>query len=571
MTDESTALVEADQIRVPARATSIDMHIDAASVSLIPTNLGEVVAFAQLMSRAGVAVPKHLREAPGACLAVSMQAFHWGMEPFAVANKNYSVNDRMAYEAQLIAAVVLKLVPHVGYPKYSYTGEGATRRCTVTIITPDGEEVPLESPLFSKINPKNSPLWTSDPDQQLGYYTIRAWARRHRPDVLLGVYDREEAASVPRDDVATSFETLDARAADAPAIDATADRRKGAARKLAPAHSVENRQDPSKSAEGETGPQGSDAPAAEGDKDTSASATGASGATAAETSGQQQQSPKSGDGEKEPENPKPDGSASAAADPAPDKGSAPAASSASTAASTATKKPSIAEAANTRTPKPDKLCPGFPLAGENYIIANEPLNNHKARNLYKDGEAVKSIHPSAATAYSAYAAHAEAEQAQEASQEGAEGESPSPATSDASPGPEAEDDALGAFGDYADAVAEANDWPSISHALTELMRTEEWRDHVPPREPARRIAYARVDELKLNIDMRTELKAWRCYVDWEEHLATLSALAATVHSMANPAWKALAEPARDALDRALTTRKHALAPTEVEATAEDYE
>ena len=51
-----------------------------------------------------------------------MQAFHWGMEPFAVANKSYFVNDRMAYEAQLIAAVVIKLVPHKGYPRYTYAG-----------------------------------------------------------------------------------------------------------------------------------------------------------------------------------------------------------------------------------------------------------------------------------------------------------------------------------------------------------------------------------------------------------------------------------------------------------------
>ena len=79
----------------------------------------------------------------------------------------------------------------------------------------EGEEVPLESPEIGKIQPKNSPLWKTDPDQQLGYYTIRAWARRHRPDVLLGVYDREEAATMSREDgAATSFEQLEARALD---------------------------------------------------------------------------------------------------------------------------------------------------------------------------------------------------------------------------------------------------------------------------------------------------------------------------------------------------------------------
>src|SRR5690348_10091498 len=59
-------------------------------------NMSEVLEFAKLMSVADVAVPKHLRGNPGACLSIVTQALEWRMSPFSVANKSYSVNDRLA-------------------------------------------------------------------------------------------------------------------------------------------------------------------------------------------------------------------------------------------------------------------------------------------------------------------------------------------------------------------------------------------------------------------------------------------------------------------------------------------
>lgn len=155
-------------------------------------SLQDVVSIAQLMARAGVAVPAHLRENPGACLAVTMQALRWEFDPFAVANKSYSVNDRLAYEAQLINAVVLTRAPVKGEPDYEYEGEGLTRKCTISFDMVSGKRLSYTTPEIGKIKVKNSPLWTGDPDQQLGYFAVRSWARRHTPQVILGVYDREE-------------------------------------------------------------------------------------------------------------------------------------------------------------------------------------------------------------------------------------------------------------------------------------------------------------------------------------------------------------------------------------------
>lgn len=162
-------------------------------------DLGQVMEFGKLMAVSGVAVPKHLRGNPGACVAVCVQAIEWRMSPFAVANKSYSVSDRLAYEAQLIHAVILQRAPIRGRVKIEYRGDGDGRTCRVWAELTDepGEIVEYVSPPFGRITPKNSPLWKSDPDQQHFYYAVRAWCRRHFPDVLLGVYARDELEDGP--------------------------------------------------------------------------------------------------------------------------------------------------------------------------------------------------------------------------------------------------------------------------------------------------------------------------------------------------------------------------------------
>jgi len=182
-------------VNVPAKQSYRDVPIAShgGGGMLMPQTFGEVVSFSEIMARSQHAIPKHLRDVPGACLAVAMQAMRWSMDPFAVASKSYNVKDIIAYEAQLIAAVVHTRAPLKTRPDYHYTGEGADRRCTVSATFDDGVTRSYESPRIGDIAIKNSPLWKADPDQQLGYYSIRAFARRYCPEVILGVYTPEEA------------------------------------------------------------------------------------------------------------------------------------------------------------------------------------------------------------------------------------------------------------------------------------------------------------------------------------------------------------------------------------------
>lgn len=157
------------------------------------SSIEQVMEFSKMMAVSKAAVPQHLRGNPGACLGVCVQALEWRMSPFSVANKSYFVSERLAYEAQLIQAVINQRAPIEGRIKGEYMGEGGERQLRVWATLKDGgDTVEYTSPMKKDIKVQNSPLWKSDPDQQLWYYSTRAMCRRHFPDVILGVYAKDE-------------------------------------------------------------------------------------------------------------------------------------------------------------------------------------------------------------------------------------------------------------------------------------------------------------------------------------------------------------------------------------------
>ena len=193
---------------------SVAVVSDATGAKIAPSDLDQAIRFAEIMCRGDIAIPKHLRGNQGACLAVTMQALQWGMNPFTVASKSYYVNGTIAYEAQLISAAINTRSNIKGRLKYKFDGEGDELTCTVTGNI-DGEDYEYISPKVKDINPKNSPLWKSDPQQQLSYYSSRAWARRYYSEVLLGVYARDELEQArditPANDKPTILMSLEAK------------------------------------------------------------------------------------------------------------------------------------------------------------------------------------------------------------------------------------------------------------------------------------------------------------------------------------------------------------------------
>ncbi len=195
----------ADEISISREAGGVDIR-----------KLGEVMEAAKLMAISGPMVPAFMRDQPGVCFGIIWKAYHWGMDPFAVASMAYEVENpktkerTVAFMSQLIHAVIEARAPIKGRLAVAYEGEGEDRVCIVSCVLRDGTGTrEHRSPRLGDRRPRKqervnqqtgekyftssgSPLWYTKPDVQLFYDTSRDLARMHFPDVLLGVYDRDE-------------------------------------------------------------------------------------------------------------------------------------------------------------------------------------------------------------------------------------------------------------------------------------------------------------------------------------------------------------------------------------------
>jgi len=160
--------------------------------------MAALMDFANMMAKAVVTVPKHLHSKPADCMAITLQAMRWQMDPFVVASKTHVVNGNLGYEAQLVVAVLKNSGAVKGRPHYEYRGEGNNLECRAGFV-PAGEEAVVWSEWLSiaGITTKNSPLWKVNPKQQFGYLQARNWARLYAPDALLGVYTEDELQVIP--------------------------------------------------------------------------------------------------------------------------------------------------------------------------------------------------------------------------------------------------------------------------------------------------------------------------------------------------------------------------------------
>jgi len=190
------------------RVVGGEIAVDDQAGGLLFEKMSQLMEFAKMMAVSGHAVPKHLRGSPGACLAICTRAMRWQFDPFFVAEHSYIVekydapgDSTIAYDSQIIHAVIEAHAPLTKRLRPRYTGEGDDRKCTVVAYV-RGEAEPFEwtSPrLADRRPPKNekgrrrgSPLWDSKPDVQLFYDTSRDLARIFFPEVIGGVYSKDE-------------------------------------------------------------------------------------------------------------------------------------------------------------------------------------------------------------------------------------------------------------------------------------------------------------------------------------------------------------------------------------------
>jgi hypothetical protein len=169
---------------------------DAGNTAMMlyaPGRLQALVTFAEMMAKSAITVPDHLKGKPSDCLAITMQALRWNMDPFAVAQKTHVVSGRLGYEAQLVNAVVGQSNAIRGAFRYEYRGEGQALECRVGAVLRGEEDITWGEWLKnSDVTTRNSPLWKVNPKQQLGYLQVKNWARLYCPGAILGVYSVDE-------------------------------------------------------------------------------------------------------------------------------------------------------------------------------------------------------------------------------------------------------------------------------------------------------------------------------------------------------------------------------------------
>ena len=202
-----------------------------ASLVLDVASMDSIMRLSEVMAKSRTTVPDHLKGSPADCAAVIMQAMQWQMNPYAVAQKTHIVNGTLGYEGQLVNAAITSSgvtrdrfhyewfgtwekiigktrvvnVPEKGkkgdkdYKKaYQFHAadydlkdeEGLGIRISATLR---GETQPRElTLLLVQASVRNSPLWATDPRQQLAYLAVKRWSRLYAPDVILGVYTPDE-------------------------------------------------------------------------------------------------------------------------------------------------------------------------------------------------------------------------------------------------------------------------------------------------------------------------------------------------------------------------------------------
>jgi hypothetical protein len=202
-----------------------------ASLVLDVASMDSIMRLSDVMAKSRTTIPDHLKGSPADCAAVIMQAMQWQMNPYAVAQKTHIVNGTLGYEGQLVNAAITSSgvtrdrfhyewfgawekiigktrvvsVPEKGkkgdkdYKKaYQFHAadydlkdeEGLGIRISATLR---GETQPRElTLLLVQASVRNSPLWATDPRQQLAYLAVKRWSRLYAPDVILGVYTPDE-------------------------------------------------------------------------------------------------------------------------------------------------------------------------------------------------------------------------------------------------------------------------------------------------------------------------------------------------------------------------------------------
>lgn len=202
---------------------------------------------ATAMAKASL-IPDHLtigrdkKELPmdmiiGNCFMIVNQAIRWGMDPFALPAETYVVGSKLGFQGKLVAAVInARAGLHHPLSAIYTSGRGDD---LAAVVFGSREPIPKDAWPLLKLYAKDesgeaytdlmalgvlcirisvgqaktaNQMWTKDPQQKLFYSGATKWARRHAPEIILGVLtddDLERIQGASGDGRGMVVETMD--------------------------------------------------------------------------------------------------------------------------------------------------------------------------------------------------------------------------------------------------------------------------------------------------------------------------------------------------------------------------
>lgn len=185
-------------------STELQVHEATGSqLTLIDSGImTQCMDLARVMSQSSL-LPEHLTKSGGKqftdeqiqanCFRIINQALRWEVDPFALVDETYVVHGKLAYQGKLVMAIVNTRAGLVdGGLRFEFNdATGDDLAVTVYGTFRGGRTETITCSVKDKKT--GNEMWKKNPRQKLCYTGSVEWARRHCPQVIMGILTTEDA------------------------------------------------------------------------------------------------------------------------------------------------------------------------------------------------------------------------------------------------------------------------------------------------------------------------------------------------------------------------------------------
>jgi len=156
---------------------------------LMPQNFDQLCLYANKLSKSKI-LPEDFRGDEAACMALIQYSATINMPALNLVQVTYPIKGRIAFDAKFFIALVNISGKIQDSVDFRYGGSGKDRWCEAFCTKTNGKELVEKSVLQESKGA--SQQWDKIPDQMLAYHAGRKLARKHFPEVVLGICTTDE-------------------------------------------------------------------------------------------------------------------------------------------------------------------------------------------------------------------------------------------------------------------------------------------------------------------------------------------------------------------------------------------